>query len=290
MSQDLHKAKKPIGSIYPEKAFDSVGLDRIEQSLTPAMLKLRVLGGIPLRYRLTKELITDDMLLDFILRGSNHVEMDAQIEIRPTLKRCKLPFDRRMYEEFMYFEVPFKPVQKVISLEITSANYAETRQEHDQYPKGSLIYKVPPEWIETANMSRGRINVVPLQSAYNGLMPPSAFPASGAAILMFLGMAGELPAYWEIEMLVGFTTENGDAPVIINEAVAFKAAMLLLDNLIPQYYNTSQSIGIDGMSQSTSHVMYQLLLQKRQQLEKDYLAIIKRIKVLVGNTLFSTHI
>jgi hypothetical protein len=290
MSRDLSGGKKPIGSITPEKSFDSVGLERVEGFVTPQNLRDRFLWGIPLRSKLTKQEMNDTLLLDFINRGANMAEIEAQIEITPTLKRTKQPFDRNMYEQFIYLEVPFKPIQKVISLAITSPNYTDLPQQGDQYPAGSTIYRIPPEWIETANFNRGRINVIPLQSAYNGLMPAASFPASGAAILMFLGMQSNLPAYWEIEVLVGFVSENGDCPVLVNELVGMKAAMLVLDNLIPQYSVTSQSMGIDGMSQSVGDQMYNLLTTKRQQLEKDYMSAVKRAKVLVGNTLFSSHI
>jgi len=41
MSQDLRHAKRNIGSIYPEKVYDSTGMERIEALLTPLQFKER---------------------------------------------------------------------------------------------------------------------------------------------------------------------------------------------------------------------------------------------------------
>jgi len=239
---------------------------------------------------ITKEKMSEQMLADYIKRGICLFEADAQVTVTATLQRTKQPFDPALYDQFCYIEVPFKPIQKMIKLSITSANYRGTRGEHDQYPSGGDIFEIPMEWVEVSNANRGRINVIPMQSAFSAIGITTSAPASGAAILLILGMKNWMPAYWLVEFLAGFCSEDGSVPVIVNEAIGAKAAILALNNLIPLFYIASQSLGIDSMSQSVSNNMYMLLTQKREALEKDYATSLKRIKTIAGNTLFSSHI
>jgi hypothetical protein len=291
MAQDLSKSKKLTGSVYPEGAYDAVGgIDRIEPLLTAKLLKTRFLGGIPLEYPITKEKIAVSEIKDYIKRAVNLVELESKVLIQPTIRRIKLPFDPNLYLKYIYCEVPHKPIQKVIKMAITSASYKDTAEADKQYPSGAELYVIPNEWVDTSYALHGRLTVNPINPAFSAVNSTDAMAASGASVLMLIGQQGWVPAYWSIEAVFGFCTEDGNVPVFINEIVGTKAAMLILDNLIPAYRTASQSLSMDGMGQSVNDLGYQLLTQKRQTLEATYKGLINQLKGMTGSKFFSSNV
>ena len=287
MSSDLKDAKRAPGSIFPEATYDSApGLDRIEPMLTASKLTTRFLGGVPLVYPITKERITPEMLEDFIVRGSNQAEIDLQTTITATMRRVRMSFDPNLYNQHMWMEIPYKPVQKVARLAICSASYINTPQQNEQYPSGANIYTIPNEWIDMSYASKGKIFVNPINPAFSAISSATAVGSSGATILHFIGQQGWVPAYWTAEVLVGLGTEDGKVPIIVNEIVGCKTAMMIIDNLILSYRVASQSLGIDGLSQSVGDNMQNLLQKKREYLDASYRENVKKLKVIFGNTWF----
>jgi hypothetical protein len=297
MSTNFTKAKKGTGGIYPERAIDSVGpIDRYEPLIDAKTLKERYFFGVPMTSPITGEKITNKMLSDVIKRGMNMFELESQLDVLPTVRRHRLSFDPNLYYQNIFLEVPNKPIKKVIRLAICSSNYTDILDDegnpeaNKQFPSGGRIYEIPKEWIEMGNAARGYINVNPISPAFTAIGTATAVPAAGATILQFIGQQGWVPAYWTVEVLHGMMGDQGDVPVIINEAIGAKAAMLLIDNLLPLFRNVSQSMGADGLSQSISDNMLQLLQTKRDLAEKEYIKIIQRLKSLYGNKLFSSNV
>lgn len=285
-------SKKGISSVYPEKALESsTGLARAEPFLTPDLLRERFLWGVPLVSPVTKEKITNNMLKDYIQRAANQFELKAQVDVTRVIRRYRLPFDPNLYYQFMTLEVPYKPIQMVLDLSIRSASYDQNPdQATQQYPATNLIYKIPNQWIDMANASRGTLNVNPLNPAFSAIGSGVAAPASGATIMQFIGQSGWVPAYWNVEVVCGFATEEGALPSVINEAIGYIATVMILENLIPQFRYATQSLGIDGLSQSVNDNMFSLLQQKQKDAQASADAIIKRIKVMTSTKFFSSHI
>lgn len=307
MSSNFTKAKKPVSGVYPEKAVDATGqIDRYEPLIDGKTLKERYFFGVPMISPITGEKITNKMLNDVIKRGMNMFELESQLDVMPVIRRHRLAFDPNLYYQNIFIEIPNKPVRKVMRLAICSANYTDintiesqagaeglpggSSQNSLRYPSGGEIYEIPKEWIEMGNASRGYINVNPISPAFTAIGTATAVPAAGATILQFIGQQGWVPAYWTVEILHGMQSEDGTVPVILNEAVGAKAAMLLIDNLLPLFRNVSQSMGADGLSQSVNDNMLQLLQTKRDLAEKEYIKIIQRLKALYGNKLFSSNV
>lgn len=288
---DMTKAKKPIHAHWPERVIESApGIERFEKLLTPKKLKDRFFFGIPMTSPLTGEKLSTADMRDAIVRAVNIVETDTRTEVMPTIKRHRLAFDANLYSAFIHLEIPHKPIQKVISVKIASASYSETSQanQNSQYPDGSNLYQLPNEWIDMANANRGILNVNPFSPAFTAIgvaTTPSASP-----LMAFLGSLRFVPGFWNVEVLCGLGCEDGTVPVFVNEVIGCKAAMLLLDNLIPLFRIASQSLGADGLSQSVSDLAYQLLKQKRDDLEVKYKEYVKTLKSLTGNTMFVSNI
>lgn len=288
---DIKDAKRGIGSVFPEKVVDSSpGVPRVEPLITPNLLKKRFLFGVPLTSPITQEKITNKDLQDYISRGVARIEMEAQIDVFPVLRRHKAPFIREAYTEYMFIEFPNKPIQKINKISITSANYEGTASEYDQYPSGGDIFRFPTDWIEPANMNRGLINIVPLNPAFSSIGYTAAASGTGAALLTFMTNLGWIPAFFLVECVTGLCSEEGNVPVYVNEAIGAATAIKVLDNLIPQYRITSSSLGIDGLSQSVGDQMYQLLTQKRADLEESLKTIVNRLKTFTSNSIFSGNV
>lgn len=307
MSSNLKHAKKPTGAVYPERAIDSQGpVDRYEPLLTASELKDRYFFGIPMISPVTQQKVTNKMLNDMVKRAVNMFELDAQLDVMPTIRRHRLSFDPNLYYQNIFLEIPNKPIRKVIRLAICSSNYRDQLTTEDQagtqgypvgspqellkYPTGGNIYQIPNEWIEMGNAVRGYINVNPISPAFTAIGTATAVPASGATILQFIGQQGWVPAYWTAEILHGMMCEDGSVPVIINEAIGQRASMLLIDQLLPLFRNTSQSMGIDNLNQSINDNMLNLLQERRKTAELEYNKIVNRLKTLYGNKFFSSNV
>jgi hypothetical protein len=285
MSIDLKNAKRLTGSIFPEAVYDaSSGLQRVEEFLTPQMFKTRFLFGLPLISPITKEKISNEDLLDYITRAANLFESDAKVEVSPVAKRVRAPFDPNLYEKDIWVECPYKPIQKIIKMFLASASYVNTPQENEQYPSGAQIYVIPNEWIDPSYAVKGKVFVNPINPAFAAIGTGQAAASAGASILQFVGLMGWVPAFWTLEVVVGLCSEDGRVPALVNEGIGRKAAILLLTNLFPLYRFTSSGLGMDGMSQSVADMFANLIQAKIAQLEKEYLIIIKQIKVVCGVT------
>lgn len=290
MSTDLKNAKKGTGSVFPEKVIDAAGgFERVEPLLGPQDFKRRFFFGVPLTSPITKEKLTDDDLRDFIKRAVNQFELDTKLDVAPVIRRHRLPFDPNLYHQWMHMEVPNKPIQKVLKMSITSASYVQTGEpnESSKYPSGGHIYIIPNEWIEMGNATRGLLNVNPINPAFSSIGGTgAAISSAGSAAMLLIGQMGFVPAFWQLELLHGFCSEDGQVPVIINECVGQKAAMMLIDNLLPMFAIVSQSLNMDGLGQSVSNQTYQVLQIKRGLIEKDYIANVGKLKMMTGNKLF----
>ena len=292
MSQDLKtKVKKLTGSVWPEGTIDaSPGLDRYEPLLDARLFQSRFLGGIVMAYPVTKQKITQEDLEDFIHRAINQVEMDTQTTVLPTIRRFRLPFDPNLYQNFIWCEIPAKPIQKVLRLAICSASYSATPQANDKYPSGAELYSIPLEWCDVSYAAHGKISVLPLNPAFSAIGTSTAVGASGATILQFVGAQGWYPAFWNAEVVIGMANEENQVPIYINEIIGIKAALLFLDNLLLSYRFASQSIGIDGLSQSQADNAQGLIQARIQALEERYKQSVHKLKTKFGNSFYVSNV
>lgn len=309
MSSDLKKAKRNIASIYPEKVIDSVGpIDRYEPLLTPSELKSRYFFGVPLTSPVTGEKVSKKMFDDMIKRAVNLFELEAQLDVMPTIRRHRLPFDPNLYHNNVHLEIPNKPIRKVIRLSVAAANYNEmittpdqpgtqgypvgTPQEMLRYPSPGGLYTYPNEWIEMGYAYKGSLSINPMSPAFSaigGTSNPTA--VSGSVLSYFLSQLNFMPAYWLIECLHGIMCEDdGTVPVIVNEAIGQRATMLLIDNILPLFRITSQSMGADSLNQSIGDNMLNLLQGKRDTAEKEYQKILKRLKIIYNLRFIASNV
>lgn len=290
-------AKKPTGAVFPERAIDGSGIyAELEPLMTGAVLQRRYLFGIPLISPLTKEKLNDRDLDDFVKRGMAKFQLDSKALVQTKILRHRLPFDPNLYNQHIFCELPFKPVRRILRLAICSSSYRDQFDDNGvplgdaKYPTGGAIYTIPNDWIEMGNAVRGYINVNPLSPAFTAIGTASATGAAGATILQFIGQQGWVPAYWTCEAETGLMCEDGSIPVIVNEAIGSAAAIYAIETLLPLFRHASQSMSIDGLSQSISDNIIQILQARLDLMEKRYRDIIKQLKTMFGNNLFSSNV
>jgi hypothetical protein len=274
---DYTQSKFAVGAPYPENCIQAE-FPQMEPLITPELLKSRHLLGVslvtakdPVTGKAT--IITDDILRDIIDGAVAQAELDLKIDIFPVKRREKQPFDIQLYNAFGYFQLSHRPATSVDKLSVTPSNELD-------------VYVVPPQWIDTAFLARGQMNIVPLTVAFvQGTYIPQQ-SAGGAAYLQILGNKPWIPAWWQVEYTSGFP--GGLLPRILNEYIGSRAAVEVLSQLALSFARSqSQSLGIDGLSQSVSTPGPQIFKGRIEELEEKITKITKKIKALFGFKIYS---
>lgn len=277
---DYTDSKFGVGAIHPAHAIETSTFDRLEPLITPLRVRREFLFGIPLVSNIKdpitglQEVMDDTLISDIILRAVSNVEVDTRIDVFPVKRHEKQAFDRNAYESLGYFKLEHRPASSIDQLAVVPSNNIE-------------VYDVPLDWVETAYLDRGQINIVPLTIAFqNGGFIPSQ-SAGGAMFLAILGQKNWIPAFWRITYTSGFP--DGALPREINSLIGVYAAMDILSQLAATYAtNTSHSISYDSMSQSVSTPGPQLFATRMQDLEKQKMALLGKVKARYNFKLFSS--
>ena len=262
---DYTKNKETVGQHDPDNAVDSA-LSRYGPLITAKDLKSRFLWGIPLVSPVTGQVLTDDLLEDLIHDAISEVETESGLTIFPTQHKERAAFDRNEYAMMGYLRLRQRPVQSVQSLKILASN--------DQN-----LWEVSTDWIDAGYMSQGLIYIIPINIA----TAPSASgaPAAGAAFLALLGQHSWVPAFWQITYTTGW--KEGLLPRNVNILIGCQAAINAL-NLLAQANarNGSKSLGIGGLSQSSSNPGPDIYKTAIDELMKRKINVLKKLKAQFG--------
>lgn len=273
-------AKRAIASPYPDNASNS-HWSQVEPLITPQKLRSGFLFGIPLVSAIVDpftglpQRLEDDAVKDIIDRSISIVEAETQLDIFPVQRKEKYEFDRNEFQRFGYLMLRHKPVYSLEKLTITPSNDVD-------------IYEIAMEWLETANLTKGQINIIPMGSSISYGSVPASTNNSGAAFLAIIGQQHWIPAYWQAIYTSGFP--DGMLPRIVNELIGVQAAIEILELLAAtNAQTTSQSLSIDGLSQSIGTPGSQMYEVRVQSLKEKKRWIVKKLKSIYGMTLFSSH-
>jgi len=277
---DYTYSKDGIGAVWPVNATEDAW-GHLEPLLSPDMLKARHLFGIPLvshaKDPITgqRQVMTDPILKDLIDRAVGIAELELRLDIMPRQYTEKLPFDRQAYASLGYMMLPHHPVKSLDKLAVVASN-------------GSDLYAVPPDWVETAYIHTGQINIIPMTIAfqYGGFFVPSNSPNGGSAFLAILGQNPWIPAYWQVKYTVGFP--EGRLPQMVNELIGVCAAIEALGLLATtNARNSSHSIGVDGLSQSISTPGPQIYDTRIALLTDQKDRLVRKLRSIYGTNLFT---
>jgi hypothetical protein len=244
-SGDFTNSRDGLGEIYHENSIATTWLDS-EPLITPEKLVRTHLWGIPLisgminPFTKRPDVLDNERLKEFIIEAVGLAELESKIDIFPKKYREKHPFDKCQQDQLGYMQLRHRPVQSIQSMVIAAANEAK-------------LYTINLEWIDIGFLHQGQISLIPLSLAtQNGV--PGALATSqsgGAAFLSIWGNRNWINSFFEIEFTTGF--KDGNVPRVVNQLIGVIAAMEVLSMLGSTFSGSnSSSLGIDGLSQSTS--------------------------------------
>ncbi len=279
---DYTLTKPALGGVYPPGTKQAVFSD-VEPVITAEQLRRRFLFGIPLVSPYTDPVtkkpaqMSPDDLTDTIMRAVALAEVNSFF-IFPRQFSERHPWDRNLFLNMGYLKLEKRPCSSIEKLEVRPAT-------------GQTVFVVPLEWIETGYLAKGQINIVPINIATltGGQAIASGGAGNGSFFLSTMASFGVLPAYWYAEYTCGFP--EAKVPRIVNEAIGQQAAILVLQQLqAARAITNSQSVSIDGMSQSTSGQAGQTYAAAIELLEKQLVATMKKIKTMFGATMFASFV
>lgn len=301
MSVDDSTNNKPNPSgLYPQKVTTlsgqgAAGFSRVESWITPERLRHEFLFGIPLVSLLTGEAMTDDTIKSIIRRAAATAELKTKVDITPIQRFERIDFDRTKYlQGWNQLQLGWGNVQSLQEVSIRASNSQATTQNQlnvqdnsSNQIEGSLLYLVPLDWIDMSMAHKGLLHFVPLQTTFGsyGVVGPSA--GAAAPLFAIFSQLQWIPAFWAVKYISGF--QENSIPVPFNELIGCYAAMEILSLLGALIRHLSQSISIDGASQSTS-TNPNLYLLRYQQLETRVADLLDLIAKRFGKKVFMSHI
>lgn len=275
MPIDLSKQKFPDfstdGTIYPNKVTSSPW-QRLRPLPTAEELRSLYLFGIPLWSMFPdpvtgkRDRMTDDELRQIVERSVGLVEELTGCLVAPSEVKDPAPFDRTEYMHYGYNQINIRPITSLLSLAIMTAD----RQR---------IFEIPVQWVATADLVKGRITIQPM-GTYTS--PLAVSPVGGAPFLMYMsGNANFIPQWWQIHCVAGF--KDMMVPEFVARLIGLKAAYDILSMLAATYgFMTGGSLGIDGLSQSSSGPGPQVFAQRLSEIEKEMESLKKKFRKFCG--------
>lgn len=270
---DYTDSKERSQKAYPVEAKETSGLmTRVETMITPELLKSRYLHGIDLND------YTEDELKQEIMLAMNEIELLSGLTLNRVKFSERIPYDSRLYKNFLHFKTNHKPVLSVDSFAVESSN-------------GQNIYKLPADWIEMGFAHKGQINLLPIMTVFgtSGTIASSA-PDGALIFLQSLSNYNWLPAFWTIEYTAGICKEDGKVPVVVNDLIGLTAAMEILSAKQNLIVHNSQSLSQDGLSQSSSGQGPQTYQNRIDMLQAKRDKLLSRVKAIYHNKYFITNI
>lgn len=167
------------------------------------------------------------------------LEQTTQIDVLTRVNKSeKHDFRYSDYSSFGFIQLFKKPT---ISVEQIRFNL----------PASATAQVFPKEWYRV-NKAGSQINLVPTAGGINNFI----FVEGGAFLpIIFSGYYAEIPQAWEIDYTSGF--DQCKMPRLITQAIAKLAAMEIfieLSDLVRPLGISSQSLSVDGLSQSKGYV------------------------------------
>ena len=278
----LQQNSKPVEGGQGEFNQLDAGWQRNQSLLTPQQLRNEYLFGIPLQSRFPDPLtgqvqvMSDELLKELIDNAMMIGEQETGIRIMPLQIEERHAWDRKEYLSMGYMKLRARPIHSIERVDIETSD-------------GQILYLIPQDWVDVGMLEKGQLNIVPLTTiALTGMSTVQPTSNGAAAFLNLMATSPWVPQFWKVKMTVGFW--NGFVPKYINQYLAHIAAIRILSMLQATWVWTSESLGIDALSESKSGPGPQVYQARIEQLEKDKAMLIGKIKARYGLKLFSSNV
>lgn len=264
----MPKANTPRQSIFPLRSTEEIEpkVGRYCKIPTAADLKKTKLFGIPLCSSITNEELSDDAIEFWINTAISEIEHMLDLNITPVRYREKHDYRRFSFTwNYNYLKVDHPNILEVHRVELSFSN--------DEDVNGFVDF--PLEHVHVMPQE-GVIQLVPaFGTSLSGFLL-SAFSGTQFHALRAIGI-DNFPGGVRVEYTSGFDIDK--VPYLICQAIEVMAAINVLSALGPVLFpQTGVSIGIDGVSQSTSTYGPRHLSERIEQLEKERERVLDSLK------------
>lgn len=210
---------------------------KVEPLLTPKQLKERYLFGIQITDDEGNE-ISDRALQQYIDNAVSILEHDLDISITPVYDHVEEK-DYRLndYADWGFLMLNNYPVIAVSKIEMVYF------RDEDGNPE--TIQEIPTNWIRLQNHD-GIVRLIP-----NARFPANLQIDQSGNFFPEILRTHMVPNLWRLTYDYGF--EDGKVPAMVNQAIGYIAsiqALIIAGNLIIGAGIASESISLDGLSQS----------------------------------------
>lgn len=235
MAVDYSDSKGFGTNTYPVESQETSNLlRRCEPLVTPEQIKSRYMKGIDLsKY-------SEDEFKQEIELAINEFELMTNLTVNRVTYKERLPFDRSLYQHFVFMKLSNGPVKSIQEVAIQSSN-------------GENIYTLPPTWIEMGFAHKRQINLIPILSIFgaSGLKDGQASNA-GLIFIQAVNNFSWLPAFFTVTYTSGLSNKDGEIPIVVNDVIGMMAASEILKSSQANITFNSTAISQDGISQSAS--------------------------------------
>lgn len=271
---DYTISKPAVGTGVPVNGVTTTW-QRFEPLLTVKDLKDLFLFGIPLFSPITRQQMTDDMLQRILLRTIPELELETGLTFAPVQHEERQAFDLNEYQSQGYMRLRNKPVSSVEALQVVTSN-------------NQALWTISTDWIDAGRLHEGLVYIVPINVAVAADAGTSG-AAGGAAFLAILGQQSWVGAYWRVRYTTGWP--DTALPQVINSLIGYHAAIKVLTLLAQANAKSgSKSLGIGGLSQSSSNPGPDVYTIARDAARVEKTMIIGKLKSLFGVKLFSGNV
>jgi hypothetical protein len=214
----------------------------------------------------TGEELDDDDILVYINSAISEIEHILDLYITPVEFREKHDYSRSSFTDaYAYLKVDHAPILQVSKVELTFTNDADL-DGFVQFPR-EFVHVMPQE---------GVIQLVPAYGTSLSGFLLSAFSGVQYHALRAWGETN-FPGGYRITYTAGFDQDK--VPASICDLIETMVALKLLSELAPVLFpHNSISLGIDGVSQSTSNPGPQFLTTRVAELEKERERLMDAVK------------
>lgn len=227
----------PQASIRADANQEIEGSQRKYRSI-PSPDDVRKLGlvGIPQRFPLTNEPLTDDFIAMHLETAIQELELAGLCVYQKISRHVEDMYEGDLLTRFQPFKIADFPVLQIESIQLAFPNAISD--------KPYATYTLPPEWYQ---FERNKVNIV----ATSGTVIPSFSGAFGGTPIPFAiyGAANYRPGCWKITYQCGF--ENDVLPISVWNLIIDKTVFSLLNDIGPLMFSVnSYNVGIDSVQQS----------------------------------------
>lgn len=162
------------------------------------------------------------------------LETELDIHLTPTVKTN---------ERYDYYRADYA---RWVSIQLRDAPVISVEAVRVKWPSNQTVLEFNSDWIKL-RADAGQINIVPTAGSLSQVL----YTAGGSFLPLLASGADWVPDLFEIDYTAGFP--NGELPMALREMIGKKASfgpLNIAGDLLGGAGIASQSIGIDGLSQS----------------------------------------